>query len=365
MLSYIKENIERIKEVIERSSNPIFYFDNDVDGLCSFLLLRKNYKKGKGIAIKSFPELDASYARKIKELNCDYVFVLDKPKISKGFFEQIKKNNNILVWIDHHPNNLEGLEKKEDFIFFNPTINIKLNRPTTYWTYKIIEEKENYDWIAALGCLADWYVPNFIKKVYKKYNNLFEISELKDAGKIIYETSFGKIINILNFGLKDTTTNIMKMLKFLIEVNSPYEILEENKKNISMHRRYKQIYQKYLKLLKKAEELSKNDVIFFLYGGNLSISSEISNALLYKYPKKLIVVAHLKGGMAKISIRSNYKIKNLVNEAMKGIEASFGGHESALGAHMKIEDLQKFKENLIKLYREKKKTLEENNRKKS
>jgi single-stranded DNA-specific DHH superfamily exonuclease len=348
MMGYIKKNIEEIREIIKKSSNPIFYFDNDVDGLCSFLLLRRYCEKGKGVVIKSFPELDASYARKVRELNCDYIFVLDKPKISKGFIEQIKPN--MLIWIDHHPNNI-GVEK-DNFIFFNPTISIKINRPTTYWVYKIIEGKENFDWIAAIGCLGDWYIPSFIKKVYKKYPDLFEISEFKDAGKIIYETSFGKIINILNFGLKDTTTNIMRMLKFLIHVNSPYEILEENEKNRSMHRRFKQIYKKFSRLLEKAGKLSNHDIIFFQYGGNLSISAEIANALLYKYPKKLIVVAYLKGGMAKISIRSSYKIYDVVAKAMEGIDANFGGHESALGANMRIEDLQRFKKNLVKVYRE-------------
>jgi len=357
MKEYIEGTIEKIREILEKSTNPIFYFDNDVDGLCSFLLLRKYCGKGKGVAIKSFPELDVSYARKIKELGCDYVFVLDKPKISKGFLERIEKWNNMLVWIDHHPDSLneevvKEIERIKDCITFNPTIYTKINRPTTYWVYKIIGEIESYDWIATLGCLADWYVPEFIERIYKKYPDLFESKKIKDAGNVLYETSFGKIVSILDFGLKDTTTNIMKMLKFLINVNSPYEILQESEKNKSMHKRFKQIHQKYLKLLEKAEKLSKRDIIFFQYRGNLSISAEIANALLYKYPEKIIVVSYLKGEMAKISIRSGKNIKEIVARALEGIKASFGGHENALGAHMKIDDLSKFKKNLIKIYRE-------------
>jgi len=33
------------------------------------------------------------------------------------------------------------------------------------------------------------------------------------------------------FGLKDTTTNVVKMMKFLIGAKSPYEVLEETSKN--------------------------------------------------------------------------------------------------------------------------------------
>ena len=56
-LSQLKE----IKEHLEKAQNPLFFFDNDNDGLCSFLLLRRFIDRGRGIAIKSFPDLNVSY----------------------------------------------------------------------------------------------------------------------------------------------------------------------------------------------------------------------------------------------------------------------------------------------------------------
>ena len=81
---------EEIKHHLESSQNPLFFFDNDADGLCSFLLLSRYIGRGKGVVIKSFPDLNSNYARKIYELNPDYIFVLDKPVISKEFIEEVK-----------------------------------------------------------------------------------------------------------------------------------------------------------------------------------------------------------------------------------------------------------------------------------
>ena len=96
---------------MEKAQNPIFFFDNDPDGLCSFLLLQRYIGRGKGIAIKSFPEMTDEYFRRVMELNADYIFILDKPVVSKEFFEEVEKFNIPVVWIDHH--NIEGLESSE------------------------------------------------------------------------------------------------------------------------------------------------------------------------------------------------------------------------------------------------------------
>jgi len=349
----INKKIDDIRKILEQFNNPIYFFDNDVDGLASFLLLRKFSGKGKAVAIKSFPDLNASYTRKISELLADCVFILDKPRVSEDFLSYLRENNLTLVWIDHHKDN-PGKEEK-NFIFFNPTLEANINKPTTYWAYKIIKEPKNLAWIASLGCIADWHVPEFIEEVYNEYRDLFEIkkSELNNAGKILYETTFGKLILLLTFGLKDTTTNVVKMTKFLADVNSPQEILEENEKNKTIHKRFKQIYKAYTKLLEKAKEFAKHDVLFFQYGGNLSISAEISNALFYQYPDKVVVVAHLKGDRAKISIRSSHKIRDIVLKSIEGLEnASGGGHETALGANVSVEDLPTFKDRITRLWKE-------------
>jgi oligoribonuclease NrnB/cAMP/cGMP phosphodiesterase (DHH superfamily) len=159
---------------------------------------------------------------------------------------------------------------------------------------------------------------------------------------------------MFNFALKDTTSNVVNMLKFLISAKNPYEVIEETNKNRGIHLRFKQVYQKYEKLIEKAKSLADdNKLLFFQYGGDLSISADLSNELTYSYPDKIIAVIRTIGVKASISMRGE-KIRNLFLESIKGLEnATGGGHENAIGGQIRIDDIEKFRENLennIKLF---------------
>ena len=84
-----KKQLGEMREHLEKAQNPVFLFDNDVDGLCSYVLLRRFLGRGKGVAVKSHPEIDARYAKKVQELNGDAVIVLDRPYLGKDFVDEI------------------------------------------------------------------------------------------------------------------------------------------------------------------------------------------------------------------------------------------------------------------------------------
>ena len=341
-----QKQINQIREHLEKAQNPVFFFDNDPDGLCSFLLLQRHIGRGKGIPIKTFPSLDANYFRKVYELKADYIFILDKPVVSEEFFKRAEQINIPVVWIDHHLIDEKTIPKFVNY--YNPVLVSGESEPVTYICYKISSKEEDM-WLAIVGCIADGFLPDFYKEFEKIYPDLSTNAE--GAFDVLYGSAIGKIIRILGNGLKDKTSNVVSMLKFLIKVKSPYEILEENPKNYLMYQRYKQIEKKYQVLLSKAKRFVENSkkILFFMYGGELSISAELSNELSYRYPKKIIVVAYIKGGKANISVRGK-KIREAVIEAVKELEgASAGGHENAVGAQVRVEDLEKFKENLIRI----------------
>tara|TARA_Y100000034_G_scaffold79823_1_gene95791 strand:+ start:3477 stop:4529 length:1053 start_codon:yes stop_codon:yes gene_type:complete len=346
-----KKQVGEIKEHLEKAQNPLFFFDNDNDGLCSFLLLQRYIGRGKGIPIKSFPELTSDYFRKIKELNADYIFILDKPVISKEFFKEVEQINVPIVWIDHHL-----IDKKNipDFVdYYNPLFNDNkiTSEPTTYLCYQVSQKKEDL-WIAIIGCISDKFVPDFYSEFEKDYSDLSFKSE--NAFDIFYKSKIGKIAKIFSFALKDRTTNVINMLKFLMKAKSPYEVLEENNKNYSIHNRFNQINKKYKILIDKAVEVARESerILFFQYGGDLSISSELSNELSYLFPEKIIVIMRNTGVKANISARGK-GIRKIVLNAIKDLnEASGGGHEDAVGGRIRTEDLEKFKENIINLVEE-------------
>ena len=341
-----KNQIIQIKEHLEKAQNPIFFFDNDQDGLCSFLLLQRYLGRGKGVAIKSFPELVPEYFRKVKELNADYIFILDKPIVSPVFFEEISKINIPVVWIDHHAVDKENIPKFVNY--YNPVINKrKSSEPVTALCYQITKRKEDV-WIAVIGCISDGFVPDFYDDFEKKYPDLSIKS--RKAFDIFYKAQIGKICRILSFGLKDSTTNVINMLRFLIKSKTPYEILEENSKTHSFLKRFSQVDLKYQRLLSKAVALGKkaDKLLFFQYGGELSISADLSNELSYSFPEKIVVVAYVKGAKANISMRGK-KVREILLKSFEGLEnARGGGHENAVGGQIKIEDIEKFRENLEK-----------------
>jgi hypothetical protein len=214
--------INEIREHLEKAQNPVFFYDNDVDGLCSFLILRRYIGRGKGVAVKSYPDLNVQYARRAQELKADYVFVLDKPLISKEFVDEVDKMQLPLVWIDHH--NIEGsdsiieknIEKENSIFIYNPAKNLgkdKSGEPTTHIAYSISNKKEDI-WLAVMGCIADHYMPTYAQDFSKIYPEFWIDKDITDPFEAYYTTEIGKIAQALSFGLKDSITHVVFMQNF-------------------------------------------------------------------------------------------------------------------------------------------------------
>jgi len=339
------EQLQEIKEHLEKAQNPLFFFDNDADGLCSFLLLRRAIGRGRGVAIKSFPDLNQSYARKISELNPDYIFILDKPIVSEGFLKETQEKNLKVIWIDHHEISFPDLSQFSLVHYYNSMKEEKKSsEPVTYWAYKIAGREEDL-WLAIAGCIGDGYLPEFSKKAEKEYPELWK--PVKSAFEGLYDTELGKISRILNYSLKDRTSNVIKMIKFMFRAK-PEDVLGG-----FLIERFKQINEKAGKLIEKAvQQAGKEKLLYFQYGGDLSISSDIANELFYRFPDKTIAVAYIKGTKANLSIRGKSDIKEATLKAIEGIEnARGGGHKQAVGAQMNVEDLPIFIEKFEKLVR--------------
>jgi len=340
MLS-LKE-LKEIREHLETSLNPLFFFDSDIDGLASYLLLRRFCGKGNGVAIKSFPELDESYTRKIEEFNPDKIFILDKPLVSEGFIEYCNQKGIDIIWIDHHG----PAEKTKNVYYYNP-LNGKVpsSEPTSYLCFKAVRQD---DWIALLGCLYDWHLPDFAEEFQKKYPGLLD--DISTATKAKYETQMGKLTLILTFAMKDTTTNVLKMMKVLLDTKTPYDLFSGDKKYDAIMNRYQQINRKYTKLLNKAlAQEEEPEFLFFQYAGDMGMSRELSNYLIYKNPTKVVIVARVVGEKVKLSITSPKKnIKPVLAKVLEQVGGTGGGHPRACGAAINYEDLEEFK----KLFRQ-------------
>ena len=341
-----KKQIKEIKEHLEKAQNPLFFFDNDEDGLCSFLLLQRYCGKGKGVPIKTFPALKEDYFRKVTELNADYIFILDKPVVSEEFFKEADKHNIPIVWIDHHPNEA----KIPKFVnYYNPLLNKKkTSEPVTALCYQISQRKQD-KWLVVVGCIGDKFLADCYDDFKKEYPELAVDSN--EPWEIYYNSQIGKIARILSFALKDRITNVISMLKYLMKAKTPYDVLDENNKNQLMHKRFQELEKKYLKLISEAKINSEDfkKLLIFQYSGNMSMSSDLSDKLMYLFPKRIIFVMRIKENEVKVSGRGA-NVRDIFLKAIEGLENSRGGgHVTAIGGQFDVKDLDKFKENLIRL----------------
>ena len=334
-----KKQINEIREHLEKAANPVFYFDNDQDGLCSYLLLRRYLGRGKGVPVKTSP-MGEDYFRRVKEFDSDYIFILDQPTISEGFFERVRELNLPIVWIDHHETNLDSIP---DFVgYYNPLYNRKKsNEPVTALCYEIVGNK-NESWIGTMGCVADKFYPKFYSKFLKAYPDLGIKS--KEPFEIFYNSEIGRLARMIGAGLKDRTTNVMKMISFLINSKNPYELIEKNKDNKILHERFEKIDSKFQSLVDKAIKEVEGNVLFFKYSGETSMSADISNRLSHEFPKKYIFVAFVKGSRVNVSTRGK-NIKEKVLEIISRFNhATGGGHDGAVGVQINLNDLENFRE---------------------
>ena len=110
--------------------------------------------------------------------------------------------------------------------------------------------------------------------------------------------------------------------------------------------KYREIDKKYNALLEKARGFVQDRMVFFVYGGDLSISSEISNELSYRYKDKVIIVAYTSGPITNISMRGK-NVRELLERVLPMFEnATGGGHKDAVGVRLDTQNLERFKEEI-------------------
>jgi hypothetical protein len=335
-----EKEIKELREELANSKNPLFFYDDDPDGVCSFILMYKIHREGKGIVVKSAPKLDMRLFHKVEENTPDKVFILDVPMVDQELVDKIKRPT---FWIDHHgPFDIKGLK------YYNPRIkDPSAYIPTTRMCYQISEDKENL-WIATVGCLSDWYLPDFIDKFAEMYPELLPDKEttLEEA---VYKHPIGKLVKIFSFILKGPTSEVNKSVKILTRIKTPGEILnQETAQGKFIYRRYESINENYEALVKEARKsVTRSKLLLFNYSENkMSFTADLANELVnHLYPKKVVIIARKKSGEMKCSIRSKTPIRDALKKALEGVEGYGGGHENACGAVIKEESWELFLKN--------------------
>lgn len=334
------DQIEKFRKILDECVRPLFLFDDDPDGICSFIQLYKYCGKGNGVIVKASPVLSEMYIRKVKEFSPDMVFVLDKPRLSHEFVEHCKVP---IVWLDHHP----PQEVHPKVRYFNPRLkDPEDGTPTAYWCYKIAKQ---HLWLAMTGVVGDWQLTDLAKEFSKQHPELLS-PELKEPQDALYQSPLGEFARLISFVIKGKVSEAMNCVKILTRIESPHEVLEQTTpRGRYLYRKYKRIKTEYDLLLEQAEACVSDDrlLLFSYTERNTSFTSELSNELIYRHPDKVVLICRSRGGEMKSSLRStDIDLHKTVEKCLVGLDGYGGGHEHACGACVKNEDWQQFLERL-------------------
>lgn len=335
-----EKQLNDVRAALQSTQRPLYYYDDDCDGLCSFLLLYRFVREGKGVMLKTTSTLTQSWARHVDEYGPDSVFILDVPVVDQEFIDAV---HIPLHWIDHHmPVERTGIS------YYNPRLaDIHAYIPTTRLAYEIVQQDM---WIAAVGCVADWYLPDFKEHFIAEYPDLMD-KKVNSPEAALFEAPIGRLARIFSFILKGKTSDALKCVKILTRIETPYEILQgSTPAGKFILKRFEKINEKYETLVQQAMRTQAKDNFFiFTYTEDQwSFSSELSNELAYRNPDKVVLVCREKGGEFKCSLRAREKpILPVLQKALEGVEGHGGGHEHACGAVVKSEDFERFLKSLV------------------
>ena len=328
----------KARDELDNSQEPLFLFDDDCDGLCSFLQMYRYKKEGKFQIVKGRPTVDSRYVSKVEEHVPDKVFILDMPQVEQEFIDSARMNGADVVWIDHH------MPLERDHVkHFNPRYKGD-SMPTSQMCYEIVKQDE---WIAAVGTVSDWFWNDFLKEYAGKHPHLLS-PKTKSPEQALFDSKLGTVARIMSFNMKGKVSEVMKSIRALLQVNSPEEILEQESDNGKLiYAKFEKIDLIYQKLLGEAmQKKSKDEILLFIYSDDdWSLTKDLSNELLYRNPEKVVIIGREKNGEAKMSIRArDYILQPIVEKALIGVEGYGGGHEHACGSNVKSHDLKRFLE---------------------
>jgi single-stranded DNA-specific DHH superfamily exonuclease len=327
------EELGKIREKLKEAVNPVILFDDDPDGLCSYLLIKKFMGKGSGICVRGEPFVDGKYVSRVKAHEPDLIIILDKPMVREEFLDNI---HTPIIWIDHH-----GMQEPRGTLYFNPKkYDEEDARSTSYWCYQIT--KENL-WIAFTGIVGDYSLDLF-DEFKEKYKDLV-IDKVEKPTDLTYNSKIGEIIRIISNILKGKTSDINRNIELITKIKDPYELLEgkseEADELLSKHSKIKKDFDK---LAEEAEKSVEGEILKFIYvNEKYSFTSELSNYLNYKFPEKFILICRKNGTKYMCSLRSHkVDLREVVEKCINGLDGYGGGHKYACGATIDEKDFDEF-----------------------
>jgi len=330
-----EKEVAKIRDELDHCNKPLFLFDDDPDGVSSFLLMYRYKKEGKGVLVKTNPKIDDKFIKYVEEFSPDKIFILDIADVEQDFLDKVHLP---VIWIDHHE-----LAERSKVHYFNPRKHGS-NEPTSYLCYQVVQQDL---WIAMAGIVGDWYYPKELAEQFRKEFPGLLPEHIATPDDALFETELGNLIRILAFALKGSTKNANTCVKILTRIQHPDELLKSTTPaGQYIRRQIKDMYEEYDMLLKEALKQKVDKILAYTYPStNTSYTGELANELLHRFPSKVVLIGRKKSGEVRCSLRSPkaINIRDIMQAAIQGLPGAYGGgHEQACGVCVKEEDFPEF-----------------------
>jgi len=332
------QEVATFKDALDSCNNPFIFFHDDPDGLCSFLLCYRYKREGKGMPLKAFPKLTEQFARHPNNFEADRVFVLDIALVDQEFINEVKAP---IIWLDHHP-----LQQRDNITYLNPRARGQ-NIPTPVLCWQALAKERPEDlWIATVGSVGDWYLPPYADEFRQQFPELLP-ADVTKVEQALFGSKVGQLVKVMSFNLKGPTNEVEQSVEAFIKIKHPDEILQQSTPAGKLvWQRYEKINEQYERMLTVASEKVTDDpFLVYLYPSEqISLTKDVANELLFKFPDKIIIVGRRKDGEVRCSIRGAIVIAPALERALGGVRGHGGGHEHACGAGIAEEDFDTFLE---------------------
>ncbi|MBM3257924.1 MAG: hypothetical protein FJZ05_01780 [Candidatus Nealsonbacteria bacterium] len=370
----LKKAAGRILKAIEKKEKIILYGDADLDGTTSVIILEETIKnlggtvsafyfpdrekEGYGLTEKALGVLENKVPALLVVMDCGIGNVKEVSLAKKMGFK--------VIIVDHHevPDKLPSAEiivdpkQKEDEYSFKKLacagISFKLSEA-------VLKEKmtdslrKNFLEMTAIATIADMMPKESENKIFIEQGLSFLedswrpgikafLEEFKDYDDLNQKVS--KIISILN--IRDVRENLPASFRLLT-----CHSLEEAKQLIrelleKSEKRKEKIEEMMLEVEKRL--LKKEEPIIFEGGSDfeLTLVSTVASILYRKYQKPVFLYKKMEKE-SQGTVRTPKEVNSVtLMKSCSGLLLTFGGHSQAAGFRIKNENLEKFKNCLIK-----------------
>lgn len=378
--------VKRIREAYNLKQRVLIHGDYDVDGITATALMYQGLKR-LGIDVDYFiPNrmvhgygFNSVGVKRAKEIDAKLIITVDCGITSFDAVSEANSSGIDVIITDHH----EPLRKNGDGTDFllpkaiaviNPKLIKSGDHPLSLLSgvgvaFKFVAAlfENNIDDVydlfdlTALGTAADVVpVMGDNRIILKEGIKLIQagqragIKAIKDISGIrsdIFKTSFLYFIinpRINSAGRIDDANDVVRLLTTDSESEAEELALWLNGLNQKRQEMEESVYNEAIEMLNSSGAFSDNAIVLFKEGWHQGVVGIVASRLAEEFHRPTIILS-LKNGIARGSARSipTFNIFDALLRC-KGILKRFGGHKQAAGLSLLQEDLEKFRDMIIR-----------------